>query len=858
MEKIILVDGSSVLFRGYYALPKFSTSNNIPTNAVYGFLRMLLKIIKDERPSYIAVAFDKKAPTFRHIEFKEYKSNRPKMPDDLSIQFEIAREILDAFKIKYFELDGFEADDIIGTMVEKLKNEDLQIFILSSDFDLAQLIDEKVELLVTRKGVTKIERFDKSKFLLEFGFEPQFLVDYKALLGDVSDNIDGIKGIGEKTASKLIAQYKTVENLLSDTEAVQKYGILDSVEKLLRNKSLCSIVKNVPIEFKLEELRLPDFRTELVKQVLKKYEFKSILKELKLDNDEDSVPLDIFSQKAENFTSKLQKVSLQENEDSALEEKIAVIYTVSSEKTIDKSFLLFEGKFYEFDFSTDLFLNPQDLALLKRVIGDPKIVKYTNSLKHLFRLSHQIGANHPVSVLLDSTLALYLIDPDLNEFTLSELSKYIGKEASFQSIKDEMAFLKEHGNEIIEYLNKEKLLFVFQNIEMPLSKVLFEMERKGIRVDVEYFKALKNEIDAVIEDLEKEIFNLTKISFNILSSKQLNSVLFDVLGIEPPKDYKGGTGTSILMEIIDRHPVIPLIINYRHLVKLRNTYIEPIPRLTSKESGKLHTIYHQIGTSTGRLRSTNPNLQNLPVKDEWGEKIQKGFIASNEDRILVSADYSQIELRILAHLSQDENLINAFMNDMDIHKRTAMEIFNLKEEEVSKEKRNLAKAINFGIIYGMSPYGLSKQIGISKEEASEYINRYFKNYPKVYEYIMNSIELAKATKETRTIFGRRRFIKDLEDKNALNRENAKRVAINSPIQGSAADIIKLAMVEISEKLNDVDILLQIHDELVLEVDKTVLNERINTIKEIMENVVTLKVPLKVDISYGRSLGEARK
>ncbi|BAL81042.1 DNA polymerase I [Caldisericum exile] len=851
MKKIILVDGSSVIFRAYYALPKFTTSNGIPTSAVYGFLRMLLRILKDEKPEYIAVAFDKKAPTFRHIEYKEYKSQRPKMPDELSVQFDIVKEILDAIGIRYYELEGFEADDIIATFVEKLKKFELEILILSSDFDLAQLIQKNVKLLITRKGVTKIEVYDEERFVKEFGFEPTHLVDYKALLGDVSDNIEGVKGIGEKTASKLISEFKNVEDILKNEEVALKFRLKDEEEKILKNKSLCMLVKDVPVKFEIDDLKVPDFKTENTHKALKKYEFNSISKEFGF-KEGDLVNDSLFGN-ANKEELKSTNLKIEDRGDSA--EK-AVLYVSSNEKRLENVILVYNESIYEFDFENKLFLDHRHLPILKDVLLNANLEKYTNNLKMLYKVADYIGV--PLNnVLLDSSLALYLIDPDGEDFSIKNFKRYLNAEIEIANLHDELNFLKNYGHHILEYLKKEGLEFVFRNIELPLAKVLYNMEKLGIAIDVEYFERLNDEIDARIQELEQKIYKLAGISFNILSSKQLSSVLYEVLGIEFPKGYSGGTGSSILTEISNSHPIIPLIIEYRHLVKLKNTYIEPIPHLVSKETGRLHTIYHQIGTSTGRLRSTNPNLQNLPVKDEWGNKIQRGFIAQGENNVLVSADYSQIELRILAHLSKDKNLIESFLNKEDIHKRTAMEIFNLKESEVTKEKRNLAKAINFGIIYGISPYGLSKQIGISKDEAKEYIERYFNRYPMVREYIEKEIVLAKEKGETRTIFGRRRFIHGLDDKNGVIRESAKRIAINSPIQGSAADIIKLAMVEIENKIKDIRILLQIHDELVFEIKRDALIEKLPLIKNTMENICKLSVPLEVDISYGRNLGEAR-
>lgn len=849
MEKLILIDGSSIIFRAFYALPKFSTSNNIPTSAVYGFLRMLLRILKDESPNYVSVAFDKKAPTFRHVEFKEYKAQRPKMPDELSQQFDIVKEVLEAFEIKYFEIDGFEADDIIATQVEQFKhNKNLLIYILSSDFDLSQLIDDNVILLVTRKGVTQIEVFDKEKFLKDFGFEPKHMVDYKALIGDTSDNIDGIKGIGKVTAEKLIKEFGSVENIISNKEIKEKFKLVGFEEKILRNKSLCTLINNVPLEFNLDDLKVSDFRNLKVKNVLSKYEFNSIIKEFKLDNLTLDNSVNLFkTDTTKEYTNKERK---------EVTNNKAVIEIVYNEKVIENVLLLYNDQFLSFDFSTNLFLKPNEIELLKKIISDGKIAKYTNSLKLLYKLADYLEVEVK-NVPLDYELALYVLDPDLNDFSVKNFNKFLKDVGTFSNKLDEMKFILEHANEIIEILKKEGLFEVYNNIELPLLKVLFLMEKKGIKIDTNWFTKLDLEINEEINRVEQEIFKLANISFNILSPKQLSSVLFDVLGIVPPKDFKGSTGISILSEIADTHPIIPLILNYRHLVKLRNTYIKPIPSLVSKENKRLHTIFHEIGTATGRLRSTNPNLQNLPIKDTWGIKIQKGFIA-DDGFSLVSCDYSQIELRILAHLSEDERLIDAFLNGEDIHRVTAMEIFSLRKEEVTKEKRDFAKTINFGIIYGMSPYGLAKQTKMSREEAKDYIERYFKKYPKVLEYIEKSVELARQNGFVRTISGRRRFVKDIDEANKNIRESARRIAINSPIQGSAADIIKLAMLKINEVLGeDINILLQIHDELIFEVKDEKIDMYIPKIKEIMENIVSLKVPLVVDVAYGKTLGDVR-
>ncbi|MEF3245098.1 MAG: hypothetical protein K6343_03855, partial [Caldisericaceae bacterium] len=550
------------------------------------------------------------------------------------------------------------------------------------------------------------------------------------------------------------------------------------------------------------------------------------------------------------------KGEIEEKRNDEANEESAVIEIIYNEKVIENVLLLHNNQFLSFDFSTNLFLKVDEIELLKKIISDENIPKYTNSLKMLYKLADYLEVEVK-NVPLDYVLALYVLDPDLNDFAVKNYDKFLKDVPSFSNKFEEMKFILDYANEIIDTLKKEGLFEVYKNIELPLLKVLFLMEKKGIKIDTNWFTKLDMEINEEINRVEQEIYKLANISFNILSPKQLSSVLFDVLGITPPKDFKGSTGVSILSEIVESHPIIPLILNYRHLVKLKNTYIKPIPSLASKENKRLHTIFHEIGTATGRLRSTNPNLQNLPIKDSWGIKIQKGFIA-DDGFSLISCDYSQIELRILAHLSEDDKLIDAFLNGEDIHRVTAMEIFSLRKEEVTKEKRDFAKTINFGIIYGMSPYGLAKQTQMTKEEAKDYIERYFKKYPKVLEYIEKSVEFARKNGFVRTISGRRRFIKDIEVENNNIRESTRRVAINSPIQGSAADIIKLAMVKINEVLGeDANILLQIHDELIFEVKDEKIDMYIPKIKEIMENIVSLKVPLIVDIAYGKTLGDVR-
>jgi DNA polymerase-1 len=837
MEKILLIDGSSILYRAFFALPHFVTKKSEPTGAVYGYLQMLFRILKDEQPDYIAVAFDRKAPTFRHIAFKEYKAQRPPTPDELATQFKIIREVLSALKINYFELDGYEADDVIATFVKELSDKQLEVLILTGDMDLTQLIDKNVTVLITKKGVTNIEHLTSEKLFELIGVKSEQIPDYKALIGDSSDNIPGIPGIGPKTAQKLITKYESIENLVDHIQEIEpKYT--QYVDRMFLNKRLCALIGDVPIAINLESIRLKNFKTKEVQDILTRLEFKTILKSFGLD----SVPVNSI-----DFDSSINDAS------------VGIVFDFYNRNLRGFSIAKNNTK-VEYAIGEELFRNEDALQVLRSTLADPNIKKEVYDLKELHLVEKLFEVNSK-NVHIDVSLGAYLIDPDRNDYSLEELSHLSGIPLEDGNLASRAKLVLLASVFIEKKLIDSKLFDVYKEIEFPVSKVLFEMEEKGIKIDPEYFKKLSFEIDNKIADIEKEIYNLSGISFNILSYKQLSSILFDSLGLKPQKmgKFSFSTSSTVLEDLIQEHPIVPLILEYRHLTKLKSTYIEALPHLISKSDLKLHTHFHHLGTSTGRLRSTNPNLQNIPIKGEWGEKVRKGFIPTDNDHLLVSADYSQIELRILSHLSGDEKLIKAFQNNEDIHVYTAMEIFKVKEDEVTNELRRRAKTVNFGIIYGISPYGLSQQINCGVEEASEIIKRYFERYSGVKAYVYKVINEAIETGETRTIFGRRRKIEGLDSKNSSVRENAKRLAINSPIQGSAADLIKISMVKIFDRLINLDahIILQIHDELVVESDKAILSEVENIMKVEMEGVKTLLVPLKVNIAHGYNLLEAK-
>lgn len=833
MEKLILIDGSSILYRAFFALPHFTTKTGEPTGAVYGFLQMFKKLLKDENPEYIAVAFDKKAPTLRHISFEEYKANRPKTPDELLAQFKTIREILESFGIKYFEADGYEADDIIATLVEKFNSEPLKIIVVSGDMDLLQIVADNVSLYVTKKGVTHIEAYDRNKVFDDFGVYPEQIPDLKALCGDVSDNIPGVPGVGPKTAAKILREYGSIENIIANINKMDLTNLKDYQELIAKNKSLTVLHRNVDIKADLSEIKLNDIRNEKSKEMLSKLEFKTIVKELFFENSLPHLDLQI--------------------DDKG--NKCAIVFDGY------KRYCYYDGEsFYEFEIGEELFRNRNALDFLKEVFQNSKMEKHVNNLKILHKLENEIGSKAQ-NIGIDVNIAAFLLNPDEIKDGIDFFRKLFGINSALNDSKSRTVFLFNSVERIEQELRKEGLYKLYEDLEKPLTEVLVEMEQRGIKIDSIYFEGLKKEIKDELEGLESKIYSLAGISFNILSSKQLSEILFEEIGLSPTKASKTGYSTSIasLKDIEEEHPIIPLIIEYRHLSKLLSNYIEPFPKIVSKIDGRIHTTFEIIGTSTGRLRSNNPNLQNIPIKGIWGEKIRKGFIASSVSKKLIGADYSQIELRILAHFSEDPILIKAIEDGLDIHTFTASQVFKVKENDVTKEMRSKAKAINFAIIYGVTPMGLSRQLGCSFEETQMHINEYFNKYKKVKEFIEDVIEKTRISGESRTLLNRRRIIKGFESKNYATIENAKRLAINSPIQGSAADIIKIAMVDLYKSLNheSVWMLLQIHDELVFECDNMLVEETKQKIKDTMTNVIKLKVPLEVNISSGDNLAETK-
>ncbi len=852
MKKVILVDGNNLLFRSYYATAYqgnfMKNKNGFPTNALYGFVNMIHKIINDEKPEYMLVAFDK-GKTFRHDKYKDYKAGRIKMPDELKAQFPIAKEILAYLGIKWFEIDNYEADDIIGTLAKKIDDEnDYKGLIVSSDKDLLQLISNKVimKLLKSKDYVM----MSKETFYDQYKLTPDKMIDIKALQGDSSDNIEGVKGIGEKTALKLLQEYGSLEGIYDNIAYIKgavATKLINGKDKAFESKDLVTIYKQVPLGFTLEDTKITNGNLEELKKTYENLEFYSFLKNMKIgriNNDFNVI----------------------EVEDISVLDKIKSPISIYME--LDKT---------NYHLASILALGLYDgqnaYYVKKDLINDSikklnKLEKYTYDLKkHLVALK-KIKVNLE-NVSFDSMIAAYLLNYNVKD-DISYLANQFGYDIPFYEViskakkleeetlkklvSAKAKFIYETKEELEKEMKEEDCTYLFNEIEMPLSVVLAEMEYQGIRVDVNVLKSMNVEIEEKIKEISNKIYELAGCQFNISSPKQLGDILFTKLQIGKGKKTKSGYSTdkTILEKYKDRHPIVPLILEHRMLTKLQSTYIVGLEN-SILEDGKIHTIYTQTLTRTGRLSSIEPNLQNIPIRTTYGKLIRKAFIPE-DGCILLSSDYSQIELRVFAHFSKVPNLVNAFKNDMDIHTQTAMDIFGVKKEDVTPLMRRQAKAVNFGILYGISSFGLAEDLGISVKEAKSFIDKYFETYSGIKKYMDSVVKDAYEKGYVTTIMNRKRKITELNNTNYMIRQQGERMALNTPIQGSSADILKKAMIDIYNKFKEKKLkskmILQVHDELIF----NVLKEEEDIVKKIvddcMDNAYKLDVPLKVDIETG--------
>ena len=850
MKKVVLVDGNNLLFRSYYATAYtgvlMKNSKGFPTNALYGFTSMINKIIEEESPEFMVVAFDI-GKNFRKEKYDFYKEGRHETPDDLKAQMPMARNILKAMGIAYRELAPYEADDIIGTIARYAElNEDYYSLIVSSDKDLLQLISFETEVkLLKQSGFI---RFNEKNFKEEYGIDPIKIIDLKALMGDSSDNIPGVKGIGEKTALKLLQEYGSLKGIYENIDKIKgkvKEKLLNDKENAFMSYEIATIYKEVPIDVNFEEFKYNGPNLEELKEVYEELEFKSLLKNM------------IINKKQEKHEYK----KINSIDDIVLEDEIS-FYLELSDLNYHKGEVLGLGISTK---DNNYFINKELINDVFSLIKNKKLITY-DLKKSLVKLNCNINCD------IDLMIASYLTNMEanidisklMNTFNESIDSFDIVKKNNFNNIEEivtlKSKFIYKYKKFFLDKLKENNEIEMFNKIEMPLTYVLADMEKSGFKYDNLALLEMKRETEEKINVLTKEIHELSGIEFNISSPKQLGEVLFEKLEIGKGKKNTLGykTDSKTLQKFLGTHPIIEKILEYRNLTKLLNTYLEGLNNFVFKD-GKIHTIFNQTLTRTGRLSSSEPNLQNIPTREEYGKQIRKAFVPSNE--LIISADYSQIELRILAHISESKELIDAFKNGEDIHTKVAADINGVDESEVTKHMRSMAKAVIFGIVYGISGFGLGENLKISPKDAKMFIDKYYELYPGVKNYMNNIIKTAYETGEVKTLFGRIRKIDELNSSNYMIRQMGERMALNTPIQGTSADIMKMAMIEVYKKLKENNLqsklILQVHDEIIIDAKKSELNEIKQILKDAMENVVKISVPLKIDINIGKNWYEAK-
>ncbi|MGU8299228.1 DNA polymerase I [Clostridium perfringens] len=859
MKRLLILDGNSLLNRAFYAVPLLSNSEGTHTNAIYGFTNMLFKMREDIKPDYIVCTFDKKAPTFRHLEYGDYKAGRKKMPPELAEQFPIVKEMLKLFSITTYELDGFEADDIIGSLAKVAEGEGIEVYIMTGDKDALQLAAKDINVCITKKGVSEIEVYNYDRMVEEYGVTPTQFIDVKGLMGDKSDNIPGVPGVGEKTAFKLIKEYGSVEAVLENIDNISgkklKENLTEYSEQAIFSKKLATIMTNVPIDFDLDEIKSKDdYNKDQLKALFTKLQMKSILD--KLSNGEEEEPE--IEVKITNIENNKELEDLFKN----INEEVYINFTyLNKEKystiEIDKIFINYDEKNYLINFK-ELAQEEENIKAFKEFFENEDILKNGYSIKNALTALKKLGIEFK-GLAFDCELAAYLIDSSKGEYTLlSLINNYLSK---FPNVKEGeeylvgISFMKELTLVLKKKIEEEKMEKLMYDIELPLETVLSSMESIGFKVNKDILDELSIKFKRELEETQKEIFELADEEFNINSTKQLGKILFEKLDLPVIKKTKTGysTNAEVLEKLKDKHPIIEKITYFRQLSKIYSTYVEGLKSVIDTD-GSIHSTFNQTVTTTGRLSSTEPNLQNIPIKYEMGREIRKVFIPKEEGDLLISADYSQIELRVLAHISGDENMIDAFNHHSDIHTKTASEVFKVPVEEVTPLMRSRAKAVNFGIVYGIGDFSLSQDLNISRKEAKEYMDIYFERYPKIKEYISKVINEAQTKGYVLTMLNRRRYIPEANASNKIVKALGERLAMNAPIQGTAADIIKLAMVNVYNKLKELNLnsklILQVHDELIINVVKGELDIVKKLLKEEMENTIKLSVPLDVDVNVG--------
>ena len=879
MDKIILLDGNSLSYRAFYAMPALKNKKGLYTNSVYGFTLMLERILEDTKPKYALVAFDKGKETFRHKSYEAYKGTRDKTPTELVEQFGYVRELIESYGIKYEEHLDYEADDIIGSYAKIAEKAGLEVIIVSGDKDLTQLASDNITVYYTKRGVTEIDYYTPEFINEKYGLTPQQIIDMKGLMGDKSDNIPGIPGVGEKTAIKLLTEYENVENVLENIDNISgkklKERLTEGKEDAILSKKLATIFTDVPVDNKIEDLTFKEDR-EKKKELFEKLEFVSFLRKLSQENSaadesetetkEEKIKKDIEIQIADkdtklNFKNSSLHIECY-TEDYQNSDVLGVSVYVG-----DTAYIFSEENFFDNKYAIEYLQSQEEKTVYdikkiiyiakknnKKINGDVFDIKIANYLIDVTSKSEidKIVFNY-LGEIISSNEEIYGKGAKRSLPTQEVLNSYIAKIAT--SILEVKPFM-------IKRLEEENMLDLYKNIEIKVARVLANMEFEGIHVSKKALDEMSHEFDERIKVLEGSIYTLAGSEFNIASPKQLGVVLFEDLGLPVVKKTKTGysTAVEVLEQLQYKHDIIPLIMEYRTLTKLNSTYAKGLVKDITRE-GKIHTRYEQTLTQTGRLSSVNPNLQNIPTRIEEGKKIRKAFIPASNDRVILSIDYSQIELRVLAHIAQDKGMIDAFKHDVDIHTKTASDVNGVPLDEVTPTMRREAKAVNFGIVYGISDFGLSNNLGITRKRAKEFIEKYLETFKGVDKYMTDIVEFAKEHGYVETLYNRRRSLPEINAKNKIIANLNARIAMNTPIQGTAADIIKIAMISaynyIEETKVDAKLLLQVHDELIFDVSKDILEEFTDKMVTIMEEAANLDVKLKAEASSGPSWYEAK-
>lgn len=906
MSRLVLVDGNSIMNRAFYGImgsKMLMTSDGTYTNAVYGFLAILFKILDDLSPEYIAVSFDLKAPTARHKMYEGYKANRHGMPDELASQMPIIKEILRDMNIKIIEKEGYEADDVIGTLSKRAEKENVEVTILSGDRDNFQLTSKNITVRIprTKMGKTEVEDFDEDKIIETYGLKPIQLIEVKGLQGDASDNIPGVPGVGEKTAISMIKEYNSIENIYKLLEEGQAISIKGKTrEKMLENKELAFLSKElgtinleVPIEEKISDLKLADWNNDKVLEKFKELKFNRYIERFNLksegqENNDNNTNDKLFEVK------EIDKENIEEIEilKKQINDKFIYYLELSDKDNSSKNIIKKDIKSISICIDNIVYyINNIDINIFKDIFESKNIKKIGYKLKEDYVILRQLDIVCE-NLSLDIEIAAYLLNPTTNQYKLESLSnEYLG--IDIEDYLDKLGVNKNQSEQINlfektedntnnskfnnsikayiinklqerlqEELEKLNALNLFNNIEMPLLKVLAQMQYEGMYIDKQELVEFGNELKEQIEVLRKEICDMAGEEFNVNSTQQLGNILFEKLNLTTSKKNKKGYSTDVdaLEKIKNEHPIVEKILEYRGLMKLNSTYVEGMLPYINENTKRIHSYFHQTVTATGRISSTEPNLQNIPTRIELGKRLRKVF-KPKDGYIFIDADYSQIELRVLAHISQDENMLDAFKNGEDIHKQAASKVLGIPIQDVTKDQRSKAKAVNFGIVYGISDFGLAEQIGVSRKEAKVYIEQYLEKYSGIKKFMDDVVEDAKEKGYVETLFNRRRYIPELKSNNYMVRQFGARAAMNTPIQGTAADIMKIAMVNLDNELQkqniDAKLILQVHDELILEAKIEDKEKAKELLKQSMENAIKLSVPLEVEVQDAKNWYEAK-